>query len=138
VTTLKAALLYFALVFGAGFVLGPIRLFWVAPHVGTRAAELIELPIILGVTIVTARWVVRRLAVPPNSRSRLGMGGIALALMLTAEFGLVLRFRGMSIGDYLASRDPVSGTAYYATLGVFALMPLFVAYNRTGRERTRG
>jgi len=29
--TLKAGVLYFAIVFGAGFVLGPIRILWVVP-----------------------------------------------------------------------------------------------------------
>jgi hypothetical protein len=29
---LKAGSLYFALVFGAGFVLGPIRMLWVIPR----------------------------------------------------------------------------------------------------------
>jgi hypothetical protein len=33
---LKASLLYFALVFGVGFVLGTIRTLWVAPRVGFR------------------------------------------------------------------------------------------------------
>jgi len=37
---LKAALAYFALVFGAGFMLGPIRILWVAPRLGERMAEL--------------------------------------------------------------------------------------------------
>jgi len=36
---LKAGVLYFALVFGAGFVLGTIRTLWVAPRVGTRLSR---------------------------------------------------------------------------------------------------
>jgi len=55
------------------------------------------------------------------------MGGIALGLLLVAEFALVLWLRGLSISDYLATRDPVSGTAYYLMLAVFAIMPLLVA-----------
>jgi hypothetical protein len=51
------------------------------------------------------------------------MGGIALVLLLVAEFGLVLWLRGLSIREYLATRDPVSGTVYYVMLGVFAIMP---------------
>jgi len=125
---LKASLLYFALVFGAGFVLGPVRLLWAVPRFGVRTAELMEMPIMLVVTIVAARWVIRRLGVPPTVRSRLGMGCTALGLLLLAEFGLVLRLRGLSIQEYLASRDPVSGTAYYAMLGVVAIMPLVMAY----------
>jgi hypothetical protein len=48
----KAGALYFALVFGAGFLLGTIRTLWVVPRVGTRTAELMEMPIMLIVTIV--------------------------------------------------------------------------------------
>jgi hypothetical protein len=122
---LKAGILYFAIVFGAGFVLGIIRTIWVVPWVGTRMAELIETPIMLVVTIMTARWIVRRLSVLPTGR--LGMGLVGLGFMLVAEFGFVLWLRGLSIRDYLATRDPVSGTAYYLMLGVFAIMPLLAA-----------
>jgi len=123
----KAGILYFALVFGAGFVLGTIRILWITPRFGTRTAELIETPIMLVVTILAARWIVRRLAALPTVLSRIAMGCIALALMLMAEFMLVLWLRGLSIREYLASRDPVSGTVYYVMLGIFAIMPLLVA-----------
>ena len=92
----KAGILYFALVFGAGFVLGTIRTLWVVPRVGARK-ELMETPIMLGVIIVVARWIVIRLAVPPAPSARLEMGCIALILMLIAEFGFVLWIRGISI-----------------------------------------
>ena len=46
-TILKAATVYFALVFGAGFVLGPIRILLVVPRLGGRIAELIEFPVML-------------------------------------------------------------------------------------------
>lgn len=124
---LKAGVLYFALVFGAGFVLGPIRILWVVPRFGTRTAELMETPIMLVVTVVAARWIIRRLAVPFTPSGRLTMGCIAVALLLVAEFTLVLRLRGLSIKEYVAARDPVSGTAYYVILGVLAIMPLLVA-----------
>jgi len=125
--TLKAGALYFVLVFGAGFVLGPIRISWAVPRFGTRMAELMEAPVMLAVTILAARWIVRRLAVPAKLSSRLGMGCVGLCLMLVAEFTLVLWLRGLSIIEYLASRDPVSGTVYYAMLGVFAIIPLLMA-----------
>ena len=124
---LKAGVLYFALVFGAGFVLGAIRILWVVPRFGSRIAELMETPIMFGVTILAARWIVRRLAVPPKLSSRLGMGCVGLGLMLVAEFTLVLWLRGLSISEYFATRDPVSGTVYYMMLGVFCIMPLLVA-----------
>ncbi len=124
---LKAGVLYFALVFGAGFVLGPVRIMWVVPRFGARLAELMEAPIMIAVIIVAAGWIIRRLAVPRKLSARLAMGCIALGLMLIAEFSLVLRVRGLSISEYLASRDPVSGAVYYVSLGVFAVMPLLLA-----------
>lgn len=122
----KAGLLYFALVLAAGFVLGTIRTVRLVPRVDVRRAELMEMPIMLAVTIVAARWTVLRLAVASLTTMRLGMGCIALVLMLVAEFGLMLRLRRISIQGYLATRDPVSGTVYYVMLAVFAAMPLLV------------
>jgi hypothetical protein len=122
----KAGVLYFALVFGTGFLLGTVRTLWIVPLIGTRIAELMETPIMLVVTIVAARWTVLRLAAPFVPFARLRMGGVALLLLLVAEFGLVLWLRGMSIREYFASRDPVAGTVYYVMLAVFAVMPLLV------------
>jgi hypothetical protein len=123
---LKGSVFYFAIVFGAGFVLGPIRILWVVPRLGTRMAELMETPIMFVVIIVAARWIVRRLALPLTALNRLGMGSVALGLLLVAEFTLVLWLRGLSISEYLSTRDPVSGTVYYVMLAVFAMMPLLV------------
>ena len=132
VQILKAGALYFALVFGAGFVLGTVRTLWVVPRIGTRMAELLEEPIMLVIIILAARWVVRRFAVSPKASSLLSIGGIALGLMLVAEFTFVAWLRGLSVRDYLAGRDPVAGTAYYAMLGLFAIMPLLVARRSAG------
>jgi hypothetical protein len=121
---LKAGALYFALVFAAGLVFGTIRTIWLVPRVGARRAELVEMPIMLVVTIVAARWTVLRLSVTMMWSARIEMGCIALTLMLIAEFGFVLWIRGISIRAYLATRDPVSGTVYYLLLVVFAAMPL--------------
>jgi hypothetical protein len=126
VHTLKASTLYFAIVFGAGFVLGPIRILWAVPRFGPRMAELMEMPIMLAVIIVAARWTVRRLGVPAVPARRLGMGSVALALLLAVEFTLALRLRGLSIPDYVASLDPVAGPVYAGALGAFAVMPLLV------------
>ncbi len=125
--TLKAGVLYFAVVFGAGFVLGPIRIMYIVPRLGTRMAELLEAPIMFVVSILAARWIIRRLAVPPALSKRLRMGGIGLGLMLVAELTLVFWLRGISIREYLATRDTVAGTVYYLLLGLFAIMPLLVS-----------
>jgi len=124
---LKAGVLYFALVFGTGFVLGTIRILWIVPSFGTRTAELMETPVMLVVTILAARWVARLLSLPPTAATRLGVGFVALGFLLGAEFTVVLWIRGLTIGEYLASRDPVAGTVYIVMLGIFAVMPLLLA-----------
>jgi hypothetical protein len=91
--TVEAGVLYFALVFGAGFVLGTVRTLWLVPRVGTRTAELMEAPIMLVITILVARWVVRHLAVPAAS-ARLGMGCIASSSCSSRSSGLCSGFEG--------------------------------------------
>ena len=124
---LKAGVLYFALVFAAGFMLGTVRVLWVVPRFGTRTAELMETPIMLVVTVLAARWVARHLAVPRRPRQRLVVGLVALGLLLAAESGVVFWLQGLTIGEYVRSRDPVAGSVYVIMLGVFAIMPVLVA-----------
>jgi hypothetical protein len=126
----KSSVLYFAIVFGAGFALGPIRILWVTPRIGARAAEIVEAPVMLVISVLVARRLIPRLAIPRAPRIRIGMGGIALGLMLAAEFILVLWIRGISIRQYFAARDTVAGTVYYVALLVFAALPLFVHRRR--------
>jgi hypothetical protein len=123
---LKAGILYFVLVFAAGFVLGIIRTIWIAPHFGTRNAELMEAPVMLVVIVPSARWAARRLTTPTSWARRLAVGLVALGLLLLAEFTVVLWVRGFTITQYLADRDPVSGAVYVVMLAVFALMPLLM------------
>ncbi len=123
---LRASLVYFALTFGAGFVLGPLRILLLVPRVGARTAELIEMPVMIGITWLAARWVTQKFSVPPERGPRLSMGVMAGALLLLAEFTLVLRLRGLTLEEYFTTRDPVSGTAYYAAVLLLMLMPLLV------------
>ena len=120
-------MLYFAAVFGVGFALGTLRVLWAVPHFGLRIAELMEAPIMFAVIIFAARWVVRRLDTLPTKTQRLSIGCIALGFLLGSEFLVVLWLRGLTLNQYFASKDPVSGTVYYVLLGMFAIMPLLVA-----------
>jgi hypothetical protein len=124
--SLKYGAIYFALVFGAGFLLGPARILWLVPRVGERLAELVEAPIMLVVIVFAARWVVRRLGASARRAERLVVGLVALALLLISESTVVLWLRGLSVVEYVASRDPVGGAVYLLMLGLFAAMPLAV------------
>ena len=53
------------------------------------------------VTVVAARWRVHHLAVPSLPIARVEMGGVALAFLLAAEFGLVTWLRGIPTKEYL-------------------------------------
>lgn len=60
--------------FGAGFVLGALRVTLLVPRLGKRIAELGEMPLMFGVILVAARFVIRRFAVPPSMHARFGKG----------------------------------------------------------------
>jgi hypothetical protein len=128
--TLKAGVLYFALVFAAGFVLGAIRTLWVVPRLGVRTAELMEAPLMLGVSILAARGVVPHVGIPPQWTRRLALGCIALGLMLLVELTAVLWIRGLTLRGYFETRDSVSGTVYLLNLGAFTVIPIFVGRPR--------
>ena len=137
--SLKPALLYFAIVMGAGFALGMVRVPLLVPRLGERMAELLEMPVMLMVVVWAARHVVRRFALPATLPLRLQMGIVALALSLAAEWLLAAVLQDRSIGQYIASRDPVSGSVYLALLLLFALMPALLAATATqSRSPTQG
>jgi len=125
---LKAAGLYFGIVFGAGFVFGIIRVLWVAPHLGVRNAELLEHPLMLVVIFVAANWVVRDVG-GQSSVDSLAIGFIAFGVLLLAEVFVALFAQPNRAGD------PVSGVAYFAMLALFALMPWLLSTWKTQRAR---
>ncbi len=127
---IKASLLYFVMVLGTGFVLGTIRVPFLVPWLGERYAELLEMPIMLVVIVLSARYVVRRFGVGPELAVRLQIGFAALALLVAAELLLATLLQDQSMAQYIASRDPVSGSVYLLVLVVFALMPALLKGGR--------
>jgi hypothetical protein len=132
VKRLQAAGFYFLLVFGAGFMFGTVRVLFVVPAIGARAAELLETPLMLVVVALAARFIVRKFAGSIHGSPQwLHVGAIAFACMLTADVGVGVTLRGMTIWQALFERDPLSGTAYYLALVFLALAPSLFA--RIGR-----
>jgi hypothetical protein len=118
---------YFLIVFDIGFVLGVVRTLWLVPWLGVRWAELLEIPVMLVVIYWAARWVSRWFRLGEEPRPvQTGVGLVGLLLLLGAELGLALQLGGQSAAAYVASRDPVSGTAYALSLVLFVLMPTLV------------
>ena len=126
---LTRGLIYFAIVFAAGFLLGIVRTLLIVPTVGERNAELLEMPFMLVVIIAAARFVVRRSAAASPAAFLL-IGCIALGLLILAELMTIIALSGTSISQYIAQRDPVSGTVYLLMLLIFAAMPWLIARSR--------
>jgi hypothetical protein len=85
------------------------------------------MPVEFVVVVLAARFVVRRFSLPPIASVRLGVGFVALGLSLAVELLLAVALAGRSVGEYIASRDPVSGSVYLVMLLVFAFLPFVLA-----------
>jgi hypothetical protein len=119
----RASAIYFALVFGAGFALGLIRVPLLVPRFGERVAELLEMPIMLVVIFFASRYVVGRFALTSSVGFVVAVGVFALVLLLAAELLLAVALQGRSVAGYISDRDPVSGFVYLALLVLYAAMP---------------
>jgi uncharacterized membrane protein (DUF485 family) len=120
---LKACLVYFSLVFLAGFAMGLVRVPLLVPRLGVRLAEVLEMPLMLVVIVCSARYVVHRYA-PLACYSRLFIGLAALLLLAVTELLFASLLQDLSPAQYVASRDPVSGSVYLGMLALFAAMPI--------------
>lgn len=132
--SLKPAVLYFALVLGTGFVMGTIRVPFLVPRLGERYAELLEMPFMFLAIVLAARYVVRRFALPASLPLRLQVGFAALAMSVVAELLLATVLQGRSLVEFIASRDPVSGSVYLVMLLLFALMPAILGRMNIGQS----
>jgi hypothetical protein len=120
---LVAGAAYFGIVFAIGFVLGVLRTVAIVPWAGPVVAVAIELPVILVAAWWVCRWLTRRLAVPAAAAPRWAMGGVALALLLLAEWGLSLGLGGRSTAEHLALYAETAHQLGLAGQLVFAAWP---------------
>lgn len=124
---LRAAGIYFALVFLAGLALGPVRVLWLEPWLGPTLAVLCEAPL-----LIVAMWFAAPAAASWSGldggwASRLGVGVIALVLQQVADLAVGFGLRGMTFADQVAYFLSPPGAIYIITLIVFTLMPLLRA-----------
>jgi hypothetical protein len=124
--TVKAGGLYFALVFTAGWILGPVRELLVIPLVGQTAGLLLEAPVMILVMISAARWVIQKLRIPSAMMSRLTIGLIGLGFLMIAEVAGTLCVRRLSLAEYVVTFGSVSGAISLLLFLLYVVMPLFV------------
>lgn len=121
---LKNSLIYFSIVFGCGFILGTIRVLFLVNTFGERNAELLETPFMWLVTIFSASSLIRKSNLQKKYLVSFWIGFFALLFLIIVEFTIVLWVRNLTFTDYLASKDPISGTVYIFSLMFFMLAPL--------------
>lgn len=131
-TVLPAAIRYFLIVFGAGFVFGTIRTLTTADAPDARLlAVAVELPAIIAVSWFACRHAVRHFNVPRDSAARLAMGTIAFALLMLAELLLDFLLAGRSVQEHFALYAQPAHMLGLAGQVVFALLPSVQARNGT-------
>lgn len=122
---LKPASAYFGIVFSAGFMLGAVRIFYLVPAYGERVAELIEIPFMTAISFASAYFIVKRFEIR-NVVAAFFTGFLALVILLAFEFTVVLGLRGLTVEEYVATRDVISGIAYLCGLILYGIFPLVV------------
>ncbi len=118
-----AGVLYFVVMFGLGFLLGPVRIFLLEPRLGPTGAVLVEAVPMLGAMWAAAPWVARLFALPATAAARLGMGAVGLGLLLLADTLLGWLLFGRGLGALLDRPQSWDGRVYLALLLLFFLMP---------------
>jgi hypothetical protein len=135
--TIRAGVVYFAIVLGTGFVLGVFRVPILVPRIGERWAELAEMPVMAVVIFLAAGYILRRFPEICFPGRSLAAGFLALALSVFAELVLAVLLQNQTITEFISSRDKVSGSVYLASLLVFAVMPRLRLSRLESTKRTR-
>ena len=118
-----AMLFYFGLVFGTGFLLGPIRVLWLEPRFGPIIATACEAPFLLIAMLIAARRVPRVLNIRRDPKTLVLVGIGSLALLQIADFTVGFWLRGITPTEQFAQLLTGQGSIYAALLALFAIMP---------------
>lgn len=123
---LAAASAYFLALFALGFLLGTIRVIYVAPRVGELAATITEVPVMLAAAYFACRWAIRRWQVSPVIAVRLAMVPWFLALLFAFEALLGATLFGRSVAEQWTCLGSPAGLVGISAQIIAAIMPLFV------------
>ena len=121
---LSAGATYFLVLFALGFVLGTIRVLFLAPRWGELAATLAEVPVMLAAAFFACRWAVRRWQVPYVAAMRWMMVLCFVVLLLMFETVLGAMLFGRTLAQQLAALMTLAGLIGLAAQIVAALFPL--------------
>ena len=119
----RAGCIYFLAVFAFGFLLGVLRVFFLAPAIGELGAVALELPIMLAVSWFICGKLITRFSVPYNLRLRLVMGGAAFALLMIAEISVSIFAFGRTLSDHFAVYQRFPAQLGLVAQIIFAMFP---------------
>jgi hypothetical protein len=129
-----ATLLYFATVFGAGFLFGAIRVFLLESRLGKAGATLCEAPFLLAVMIFAARASPRWTGLSMGGGSLITMGVAALLLQQGADIAIGTLVRGLTLRAQLRNFATPAGIVYALLLLLFTAMPLLANWRGIALE----
>jgi hypothetical protein len=130
VTELKRALIagtiYFLALFALGFLLGAIRVVFIAPRFGQLIGTLAEVPIMLTAAYFICRWALHQWQVSQANAIRWLMVPWFLALLFAFETVLGLTLFGRTLSEQWAALVTQAGVLGLSAQIIAALLPLFV------------
>ena len=115
--------LYFAAVFAFAFAMGVARTLLIAPTIGPAAAVLLEIPVILAVSWLVARRLLRNRSFVSSQCAI--MGATAFVLTMISEAALAYLLPGQSVAQWVATLGTPLGLIGLTGQIGFAVMPLF-------------
>lgn len=127
-----AAIAFFAIVFGAGFALGAVRILLLQPYLGVNASRLVELPLMIIISYLAAQFITRRMG-PATRGQWLRAGLIAFILLMIAEFILGAYIFRTPMRAMLADMLTFTGALSLLAQSLIILLPALAA----GWDRTR-
>jgi hypothetical protein len=116
--------LYFTVTFLTGTLFGAIRQGIIIPtfHLRRSQAEVIEMPFMITSTIFWARWLVLRYEVPQVAKIRIGVGVLAMGMLVVIEIlGYFWLERGRKIEEDVGYW--VGKGAFAVAVMLFGMMP---------------
>ena len=119
-----AAAFYFLIVFGVGFVLGSVRLFWLEPQLGEAVATLCEAPFLLCAILAAARRLPKAFGLRASFAPLAIMGVGALFLQQLTDFTVGVFLRRITPAQQIAHLSAPAGLIYVALLLAFVAMPV--------------
>jgi hypothetical protein len=110
--------------FGAGFLLGTVRVLLVAPAMGEFQATLVELPFIMTICWYQSLYFVKKLDAD-SLLDRIGMGFIAFGTLMVLEVAGSLFIFHKTLDEFLKDSSSAKGTLGTVCQFISSLSPVW-------------